>query len=456
MGLQPASSSDTSLTEQLCTILGRPVDGATRKRASLHVVDWLGCALIGRTREAAAVFERELRPGTLPELLTAGDDPVRIALMLGSFGSILEMDDIHRRAILHPGPVVVPAALACAGADEAGGRFLDAVVRGYEAMIRLGSAVGAGHYAMYHNTATCGGFGAAAAAADLLGADDRQKAWALGNATSVAGGLWQCRNEPVMTKPYHCAEAARRGVQAARLAMQGLSGPRYILEGPQGFFAASCPGADPQAVVAGPDAPWEILDTSFKPWPACRHAHAAIDAALAVRARIGPSAAIRAIEVRTFADAVTFCDRPRPGTEMEAKFSLQHSMAVVFADGAPKLAAFGPDVLAREDYARYRGMTSVQATAEFSSAYPRHFGSAVAVELEDGSIVVESVADALGDSENPMDPDAVLAKSLDLMANAGVERALAERLVAAAHALADGGSVRALRSALAEALAPAA
>ena len=61
--------------------------------------------------------------------------------------NLFEMDDLHRLAIVHPGPVVVPAALALAereGAD--GGAFLDAVVRGYEAAIRIGSALGQDHY----------------------------------------------------------------------------------------------------------------------------------------------------------------------------------------------------------------------------------------------------------------------------------------------------------------------
>src|SRR5690606_34955687 len=118
---------------------------------------------------------------------------------------------------------------------------------------------------------------------------------------------------------------ARRGLQSARLAQAGLTGPRYILEGPQGFFAATCPGSEPQILVASPDAPWAIWDTSFKPWPACRHAHATIDAALALRNRIDDPKAIKSIEIETYADAVTFCDKPDPKTETEAKFSLQHS-----------------------------------------------------------------------------------------------------------------------------------
>ena len=90
-----------------------------------------------------------------------------------------------------------------------------------------------------------------------------------------------------MTKAFHVAEAARRGVTAAQLAARGLTGPRLILEGPEGLFAAIARDGSADAIIADADAQWRICETSFKPWPACRHAHAAIDAALLVREAIG-------------------------------------------------------------------------------------------------------------------------------------------------------------------------
>jgi 2-methylcitrate dehydratase PrpD len=131
---------------------------------------------------------------------------------------------------------------------------------------------------------------------------------AFGNAGTQAAGLWQVRHEPVMSKQLHNGRAAHGGLLAADLARAGFTGPASILEGPQGFFAAMCPGADPHAVVREPASRWKIHDTSFKPWSACRHAHAAIDAALALRARsidrqCGGSRC-------TYRDALVFCDRP--------------------------------------------------------------------------------------------------------------------------------------------------
>ena len=449
-----AEGDKRSLTEALLPVLRRPIDSRTRQRAACHLVDWLGCALIGQRSEIADVFRRELAPETVSDLLLSGRDPSRLAMALGSLGSVLEMDDVHRTAILHPGPVVFPAAFSVSG--EAGGKeFLDAAIRGYEAMIRLGIALGQGHYRYYHNTATCGGFGSVIAAAELMRLDDAAVVAALGNAASTAGGLWQCRNEPVMTKGFHPADAARRGVQAARLAAAGLTGTRFILEGPQGLFAATAPDSDRQRLIETMSPDWQIEETSFKPWPACRHAHAAIDAALLLRERVDPRT-IRRIGIATYRDARIFCDKPEPRTEAEAKFSLQHSVAVVFAEGLPTLPAFRPDRLQDEAFVHFRRKASVSEDDRYTSAYPRHFGTAVTVELDDGSTVTEAVADALGDSENPLGQEAVIAKCRGLLNEARISAPLADRLISQALALAEGAPVLDLKISLAQALQPAA
>jgi 2-methylcitrate dehydratase PrpD len=299
-------------------------------------------------------------------------------------------------------------------------------VRGYEAVIRVGAAVGPNHYRYWHSTATCGPFGAAAAACALLGLAARQWVDAFGNAGTQAAGLWQVRHEPVMSKQLHNGRAAHAGLLAADLARAGFTGPASILEGPQGFFAAMCRGADPRGVVRDPESRWKIHDTSFKPWPACRHAHAAIDAALAVR---------------TYRDALVFCDRPDPRTSLEAKFSLQHSVAVALADGPPPLAAFEPAAIARPDVAALRATVEVAAAEPYAGAYPARYGAEVEVELADGARHAAGVPDALGDPENPLDQVGIRAKALALMDAGGLDAGRAERLADACLALAAGGNV---------------
>lgn len=358
------------------------------------------------------------------------------------------MDDVDRRGLLHPGPVVVPAALAAAevsGQDD-GAALLDAVVRGYEAMICVGRAVGPHHAARFHVTASCGGFGAAAAGASVLGLDETQTAWALGNAGQQAFGLWQVRHEPVFTKALHDGRAAANGLGAAFLARDGYAGPLAIFEGPQGFFHGLCPDGDAHAVVEGGDV-WAIHEVSFKPHAACRHAHAAIDAVLNLRAEAG-GVVLEALEIETYRDAIVFCNRPHPTTSIEGKFSLQHAAAVAWRHGDAGLQRFKPEALQDRDISALRSRVSVQETAALTARYPDHFGAMARARLGDGRVIEVLAADALGDSENPMDCAAIVAKAQALMAWGGLGDDATDRLIDAALKLGQGSDVSDLAAAL--------
>lgn len=389
--------ADHSLTEALAQHLLREIAPDVRTNARLHLLDWLGCvagALRSPVAERVAGFDRE-----------------RPAARAAWLGNVLEMDDVHRAAILHPGPVVWPTVLAHPAAGMSA--LLDAGVRGYEAAITVGATFDAHHYAHFHPTTTAGVFGAAAAAASLLGCDARQTAAALGLAGSVSGGLWQMRHEPVTAKQWHIAHAAQTGGSAASFARHGMTGPRHVLEGPQGLYAATCAAPRAMDLRAG----WRIAEVSFKPWGACRHAHPAIDAALGLPSLAGP------VLVETYADALAFCDRPHPATPHEAKFSLQHAVAVVATRGVPTLADFEPDAIAALAPARAR--VTVREDATITARYPQHYGARVSA----GGASVERI-DTLGDPERPLDAAGIVAKARDLMTWGGVG-ADADRAIAA-------------------------
>ncbi|NWG72425.1 MAG: MmgE/PrpD family protein [Parvularculaceae bacterium] len=439
-----SGQSPMTAAARLARRLARPVAEADRARAALHLLDWTGCAVAGARSDAA----RAMR-------IAAG--PCGDLLYWGALGNILEMDDVDKRALLHPGPVVVPAALAAA--DRAGASastFLGAVVRGYEAMIRVGRAVGPDHYRYWHNTGTCGPFGAAAAAADIDHLNTEQCAAALGLAGTQASGLWQVRHEPRShAKQLHTARSADSGLLAASLVRAGFGGLMSIFEGPQGFFAATCGDADPEAVLDfEEDAPWAIHEVSFKPWSACRHAHAAIDAALLLRAGGVRPESVACGRIAVYRDAVVFCDKPAPADSLSARFSLQHAVAVTLIGGAPKITDFEGESLARPDVGDLRRRLAVVEDPAITARYPARFGARLELDLSDGSRRTAEVADALGDPENPMSDEELRVKALSLMRRGGMSAAAAERLAASALSLAHGGSLGAyldlLRGGLAE------
>ena len=447
----PNQAESLSIAARLAALLARPVSVQDRERACAHLLDWFGCAAAGTVSEAAAPL-RAWAANAAPQecaLLTGGAASLSAALIVnGALGNTLEMDDVHRAAVLHPGPVVMPAALALAQRSGATPMaLLDAIVRGYEAMIRVGSAAGPTHARYWHNTATCGPFGAAAAAASLLKLTPRQTVHALGNAGTQAAGLWQMRHEDTDTKQLHTGHAALVGVTAAELAQHKFRGPQYIFEGPQGFFAAMCGGASAQAIVSAPDAPWKIAEVSFKPWPACRHVHAAIDCALVLRAQVN-AAEIAEVTVRTYATALTFCDQPQPRTSLEAKFSFQHAMAVVLVHGTPILAMFEPAAINDPAIAALRGKVRVEEAARYTGAYPSHFGSSVSLITQAGEHHEQHYADALGDTERPVTMTQLEQKARTLMAYGGWSETKAANILAAVHGLTRAQDCAALWSAM--------
>ncbi|WP_160153436.1 MmgE/PrpD family protein [Microbulbifer sp. ALW1] len=418
----------SSLLTELIELLQRTPTDADLIRAQWHLLDWVGCATLGMQ---SAVGKKMAR--TISRFGTAGThfcvDGHRYAWsdalwLNAAVGNVLEMDDVHRTSTLHPGPVVIPAAMAVAQQVGASARqLLQAIVVGYEAMIRIGRSLGRGHYRYYHNTSTCGSFGAAAAAASLLGLSPEQWVWALGNAGTRTGGLWQMRHEPTDSKQLHNAEAARTGVMAAMLAQEGFRGPGRLLEGAQGLYAATSNDAQPHAVTADPEGPWLIFDCSFKPWPACRHTHSAIDGALALALNAQQVRNIDTIEVATYADALTFCDRPLPLDQLQAQFSLQHCVAVCLLDGRPQLSSFTLGALQRSDLAALRGKVRLVEDHAISGAYPQQFGARVSAHFSDGSNRSVEIADAWGDPENPLEREDIVDKCRTLMTAAGVSDA---------------------------------
>ena len=385
-----------SLTTQLARHLSRNICPDDRVRARLHLLDWMGCVAGALTGEVGRIARRIRGP---------------VGLRAAWLGNKLEMDDVHRTSILHPGPIIWATSLARGvPADDDMDRLLDAAIRGYETTIAIGSTFDARHYTFWHNTTTAGIFGAAVSALCASEMDrsarESQIVDVLGLAGSVAGGFWQMRHEPCDAKQWHIAHAVKSGIHAADAVRAGARGPHAILEGPQGIYAATTDAARPLELTEH----WRIHDVSFKPWAACRHAQPAIDAALTLKQRLGHLDG--PIEIETYRDALAFCDRADPTSEIEAKFSIQHSVALVADRGALTLDDF--DAAAIASTAPTRARISVRETAEFTDCYPAHFGARVRCGSEEVTL-----RDTLGDPERPLSEAGILAKAEALMAKGG-------------------------------------
>ncbi|MEC9368684.1 MAG: MmgE/PrpD family protein, partial [Pseudomonadota bacterium] len=430
-----------SLTSQLVRLIrGKPVAGPDLEQAALMALDAVANILAGASSVPGGVLVAWARDN---DIITSGGlnaDPGRRVLLLGGLCHILEVDDLHRGSVVHPGCVVVPV-LWSGIANGDGRKALVALLHGFEATTRLGASVGAEHYKIWHNTATCGPFGSAMAAASLLGLDDAQATHALGNAGTQAAGLWQFLDTGAMSKHLHAGRGAEAGLVAASMARHGFTGAPDILEGPRGFFAAMCPDGNPARITAEADAPWQVHFTSIKPWPSCRHTHPAIDAAQELRRKLSndgvAAEGIETIEIRCYKSAQALCDRPNPDSLYAAKFSLQHCVAAALALDEVWFDAFEADM--RRDLAPIRDKCTVVIDEAIDRAYPRDWGARITVVMGDGRRIEALRSQAKGDPELPLTREEMKAKALRLMAYGNIPDA--ETFADAVLEMANGGPV---------------
>ena len=276
------------------------------------------------------------------------------ALINGALAHSLDFDDTHARASLHPSAPIVPAALAAAEMVGASGKdLIAAIVAGYEIQIRLSLAlVPKDHYDRgFHPTATCGAFGAAAAAGRLLGLSAQQMQNAFGLCGSLAAGSMQFLRDGAWNKRFHTGYAAMNGLFAASAAAESYRGAAQAIEGEAGFLESYAPSARYAAATAGIGEVFETLRIGVKPYPSCRYGHAALDALIALREQhaIDPLD-VRSVEIglpltghKIIGEPVTA--KQHPSNVVDGQFSMAFVAAVALREGR----------MAWDDYDRHLG-----------------------------------------------------------------------------------------------------
>jgi 2-methylcitrate dehydratase PrpD len=391
-----------------------------RPRAALLLLDTLGCGLAAvATDAAAAATAVAVGQGGREEATLLGAQP-RVpapvaALANGTRCHALDFDDTHERGICHSSAVVAPAALAAGEARARSGReVLDAYVLGTEVALRIAIATADGLYARgFHPTPVCGAFGAAAAAARLLDLDREQATNALGIVGSLAAGLFEYLSDGSQTKPLHAGWAAQAGVQAARLAGAGHTGPATVVEGRFGLVASHTDAPLAAGMADSLGDIWETENISIKAFPACHFAHASTWAAaeLAGAHSLSPDD-VEQIFVRIPAEGEPLVleplgDKHQPRTPYDAKFSLPFTVAHHLVHGRLGVSSFSPDSIRDPDVLALAQRVRAEPLGE---AAPSRFAGGARVVTRAGDEFDRFVAHVPGSPGNPLDEDQVLTK----------------------------------------------
>ena len=370
--------------------------------------------VVHHARRAVIDWHAALYPGlvvppvTLMKKAFAGEaeSPRLKALIEGSAAHAVEVDDIFRDGIYHPGAPTIAAARAL-------GEALRPVVVGYEISTRIGAAMGKAHYKHWHNTGTIGAFGAAAAAAEALQLDRRQFAHALATVTTFAAGLQQAFRMDSMSKPLHAGRAAEAGVTAALMAREGVTGSLDVMVG---FAAAMGDNPDWERWLATLGRDFHITRMTFKNHACCGHTFAAIDGALEVKRRLNVDAAdIDRVEVATYRAGLEVAHYENPGTPAEGRFSLKYVVATALTHGSVRLAAFEPERLADRKTKALMDRISLRLDPELEAAFPAKRAARVAIEAK-GRREEWLQPTRIGDPDAPLSDRALEEKYFELAA----------------------------------------
>ncbi|MCC6533481.1 MAG: MmgE/PrpD family protein [Burkholderiales bacterium] len=409
-----------ALAQWVSTLAYNDLPRRTREVIRLALLDTLGCGVFGfETPWTRTLLDWALAGGGRGKsrawaLGRPGLRAADAALVNGTAAHAFELDDYHNSKI-HPGAVVIPAALAIAEQTGASGeRMAVAIGAGYEVMIRSSLALepSAARLRGWHLTGVCGPFGAAAAAAVLLGLDPERTAWALGLAGTQGAGLWAFNADGAMSKRLHAGKAAHAGVLAAELAAAGFTGPTQVYEFHDGgFLKAHSDASDPTRLTRDLGTHFHLETTAVKPYSCCGSTHAYIDAALELRRRLGgawdPARPVRVgmskvVDVQCGFDYV-------PSTALNAQMSLRYCIAAALAEGQVLPQQFSADKMRDPRLGALAAALELVGDAELDKLYPAHFAGWVAAKNGTDWMRVD-VLDPSGSSARPIDAAGITEK----------------------------------------------
>lgn len=314
----------------------------------------------------------------------------------------LDAHDGHNLAKGHIGVSAVPAlaALAETDPDLDGREALATLVVGYEIGVRAAIALHA-TVSDYHTSGAWNALGLAAMAARRRGLDAERLREALGIA-EFHGPRSQMMREIDHPTMLHDGSGwgALAGLSAVILAESGFTGaPAITIEAPE----AESFWADLGDV-------WEVERQYVKPYPICRWAHAAMDAAQAIcAAEDAPLDRIASIRIGTFGEAARLF-AGAPTTTSQAQYSLPFAVAAMIAHGQVGVDQITGAGLSDPRVTGLLPLIEVVEDPRHSARFPNARWSDLTIAMTDGRVLRSGDVEARGGPERPLSRDTLLAK----------------------------------------------
>ncbi|WP_243789512.1 MmgE/PrpD family protein [Saccharopolyspora gloriosae] len=362
------------------------VPAEVRERLLTVLTDAVAVTALGSREPAqrALVTAWDAPDGPSPLFGTGRTVAVDAAAWLNAIASVrLELDDGHRLAAGHPAAHGFPAVLALAARRGASGAELCcALLAAYEVAARFGRATRLRPGTHPHGN--WGVTGAAAGCARLLGLGPEETAVAIdaGGGLPVAGPFSAALDgNPV--RDAWVGAANQSGLVAARLAASGSGYRTGVAADALGDLLGTL---DPVVLRENPGERWEILDGYFKQHSSCSFTHAAIDAALSLRERVGRVPGEVLVEIHSLGAGL---DRTSWPTALAARFSLPYVVATALLRGRVGPAEFSAEALTDPATIELARRVTVRATADLDARLPGERPVRLVVTTADADVVAE-------------------------------------------------------------------
>jgi aconitate decarboxylase len=374
------------------------------ERIKLLILDSLGCAIYGAQLEWCRILRSTLENVDATRTTSVWGTPLRLssphaALINGTQVQGFELDDVHRRGVLHVGAVTLPALIAVAEshADLSGRDFLTAAVAGYEIGPRVGRCMGQEHIGQgWHSGATVGVYSAAAGAARGLRLSADETVHALGIAGTQSAGLMAAQYG-AMVKRMHAGRASQSGLYGALLASNGFTGIVDVFEAPYGGFCTTFSRSqdrfDLDELSSGLGERFETMGIALKFYSCVGSNHTTLDAIRDIhRRRPFALADVDKIVVHGSQVTVDHVGWPyRPEGLTSAQLNLPFCVATLLIEGDVFVDQFQPDAVSdrkRIELSRSIEVVHDPAITALGSAF-RHKVQ-VEVQFRDGSREIET------------------------------------------------------------------
>ncbi len=330
------------------------------------------------------------------------------ALINGTGGVSLELDEGSQWAINHPAVHIFPAAFAIAESQRATGKdLLTAFVAGYEVAVRVGRATRLRQ--PVHPFGTHAIVGAAAAVSKLLGHDAQQTAQALELAAGMTIASSQtAANSGASVRNLFTGLTNHNGILAALLVTMGFTGQPNALDVVYGqILGESFVVAD---LLDDLGSDYFILRNYFKLYACSRWNHAPIEATAALLEQAPFTAEdVASITVWTYSPATRLTSRAVPNG-YAGKHSILYNVAARIIYGANDMTVYTDEHVRDRRVQALMGRIAVEEDPALTAMLPDVRPARVEVALNTGEIINATVERPRGGFDNPLRDDELVEK----------------------------------------------